>query len=213
MGESLLERLGRAITITRAGNGKYALRSALVAAAFSKDGLSLLSVLEKFPTNVQIHGEKVLGAAKTAERVIKATDALSAEMRTLTAQEAANLPPVDYEALPDPRQPGPFTVNKEVWNLVDQGRNRKFYVDVYRPEGKEQKITSVIVFSHGLASRPEDYRPGAQATGHPWFSRGRTAASRQRYDLAQGDAEGLSQGHLRQPGIHQSSQGHQLCDR
>ncbi|WP_216905159.1 alpha/beta hydrolase [Synechococcus sp. CCY 0621] len=157
MGESLLERLGRAITITRAGNGKYAIRSALVAAAFSKDGLSLLSVLEQLPTNVQIHGEAVLGAAKAGERVIKATETLTTTLRNLTAQEAATQTPVDYAALPDPRKPGPFVVKKDVWNLVDQGRQRKFYVDVYRPEGKEQKATSIIVFSHGLASRPEDF--------------------------------------------------------
>jgi predicted dienelactone hydrolase len=92
--------------------------------------------------------------------VIQATEALSTAMRTLTSQEAASQPPVDYAALPDPRQPGPFMVKQEVWNLVDQGRQRKFYVDIYRPEGKDQQRTSVVVFSHGLASRPEDFEQG-----------------------------------------------------
>ncbi len=160
IGEDVLERLGRGLTITRGGNGKYAIRSALVGAAFSPDGLSLLSVLEQLPTNVQIHGEAVLGAAKAGEVVIKATNALTTELRKLTAQEAASDPPVAYASLPDPRKPGPFTVKKDVWNLVDQGRQRAFYVDVYQPEGQPQARTSVIVFSHGLSSRPEDYAEG-----------------------------------------------------
>ncbi len=160
IGESVLERLGRGLTITRGGNGKFAIRSALVGAAFSPDGLSLLSVLEQLPTNVQIHGEMVLGAAKAGEVVIKATNALTTELRALTAREAASDPPVNYASLPDPRKPGPFTVKKEVWNLVDQGRQRAFYVDVYRPDGPPQPRTSVIVFSHGLASRPEDFDEG-----------------------------------------------------
>ena len=46
IGEDVLERLGKGITLTRGGNGKYAIRSALIGAAFSKDGLTLLNVLQ-----------------------------------------------------------------------------------------------------------------------------------------------------------------------
>lgn len=162
MGGSVLERLGNGITLMRAGNGKYAIRSALVGAAFSTDGLTLLNVLEKLPTNVQIHGEKLLGATKGAERVIKATDTLSKLLRELTAKEAASEPRIDYATLPAPGKPGPHAVKKEVWNLVDQSRQRKFYVDVYRPAGKEQEVIPVLVISHGLASRPEDFEAGSQ---------------------------------------------------
>ena len=157
IGEDILERLGKGITLRRGGNGKYAIRSALVGAAFSSEGLSLLNVLEKLPTNVRIHGEKLLGAANAGERVIAATEALTASMRTFTDEEAAGQPGVDYASLPDPRKPGPFKVKREVWNLVDSSRKRALYVNVYRPEGKKQKLTPVILFSHGLASRPEDY--------------------------------------------------------
>ena len=157
IGEDILERLGKGITLRRGGNGKYAIRSALVGAAFSSEGLSLLNVLEKLPTNVRIHGEKLLGAAKAGEQVIAATEALTTTLRTFTDEEAAGQPEEDYATLPDPRQPGPFKVKKEVWNLVDSSRQRELYVDVYRPEGKEQNLTPVILFSHGLASRPEDY--------------------------------------------------------
>ena len=162
IGEDILQRLGKGITLRRGGNGKYAIRSALVGAAFSSDGLTLLNVLEKLPTDVQIHGEKLLGAARAGERVIAATGELTTILRSLTALEAAGQPAVDYGSLPDPRLPGRFTVNKEVWTLVDASRQRTFYVDVHRPAGEAQQRIPVVVFSHGLASRPEDYAEGLQ---------------------------------------------------
>jgi hypothetical protein len=55
IGSDVLERLGRGITLQRGGNGKFALRSALVGAAFSSDGLSLLSVLQQLSTNIQLN--------------------------------------------------------------------------------------------------------------------------------------------------------------
>lgn len=164
IGESVLERLGKGITLTRGGNGQYAIRSALIGAAFSKDGLTLLNVLQNLPTNIQIHGEKVLGATKAAERAIDATETLATTLRVLTAKEAANQAAIDYASLPDPRKPGPYQVKKVVWNLVDQSRNRTFYMDVYLPSSNtsqdDRASIPVIVFSHGLSSRPEDYEEG-----------------------------------------------------
>ncbi|MFZ0409824.1 MAG: alpha/beta hydrolase, partial [Cyanobium sp.] len=161
IGEAILERLGKGITLTRGGNGKYAIRSALIGAAFSKEGMTLLNVLQSLPTNIQIHGEMVLGATKAAERAILATETLASTLRLLTAKEAAGQAPVDYASLPDPRKPGPYQGKKVVWNLVDQSRSRKFYVDLYLPTGHPGKddatVIPIVVFSHGLASRPEDF--------------------------------------------------------
>ncbi len=157
IGEDILERLGKAITLLRGGNGKLALRAALVNAAFSEQGLSLLSVLDQLPTNIQIHGEKVLGAEKAAERVIAATERLDTVMKTLTTAEAEGQPVEDYAAMANPRQPGPYTVTKEVWTLTDSTRDRSFYVDVYAPEIKGSTTIPVILLSHGLGSRPEDF--------------------------------------------------------
>ncbi len=162
IGEDVLERLGRGITLRQGGNGKFALRSALVGAAFSSDGLSLLSVLKQLPTNIQIHGERVLAVAKAGERVVASTDAVTSALRALTAKEAAAEPPVDFSSLPNPAKPGPFAVRKEVWNLVDASRQRAFYVDVYIPKENTAAQIPVILFSHGLASSPEAYAQGLQ---------------------------------------------------
>jgi predicted dienelactone hydrolase len=157
IGEDILERLGKAITLLRGGNGKSILRAALVNASFSKDGVSLLSVLEQLPANVQIHGEKVLATERATKRVIAATERLDSVMGQLTAEEAKGDLPADFSAMADLRKPGTLAVRQEVWNLTDSTRNRSFYVDIYSPRNPPEGKLPVIVFSHGLASRPEDY--------------------------------------------------------
>jgi predicted dienelactone hydrolase len=160
IGLDVLERLGRGITTQRGGNGKFVLRSALVGAAFSSDGLSLLNVLQQLPTNIQLHGESIAGAAKAGEKIIAATEAITSTLSALSAKEAAAQPVVNFNSLPDPAKPGPFSVRKQVWNLADASRRRSFYVDVYIPEKNTAAQIPVIMFSHGLASRPEDYAEG-----------------------------------------------------
>jgi len=162
IGEDILTRLGKGITIQGGANGKYVLRGALIQAAFDPEGLTLLNVLKKLSTNIQLQGEVMLASAKFADKVILATETLTTELRSLTVQEAATDASVNYSTLPDVTKPGKYAVTKRVWNLVDKSRNRAFYVDVYQPQGQESEKTPVIVFSHGLSSRPEDYAQGLQ---------------------------------------------------
>ncbi len=158
IGEAILFRLGKGITIQGGVNGKYALRAALVQAAFDPEGLTLLNVLKKFPNNIQYQGELILGFAQVADKFILATETLVKEMRAWTAEEAAINPPANYATLPDLRKPGKYEVKKQVWHLTDKSRDdRKFYVDVYVPQRQGTEKIPVVVFSHGLSSRPEDY--------------------------------------------------------
>ena len=164
MGADMLSRLGKGITIEGGINGKYALRGAIVSAAFDPGGLTLLNVLKKFPNNIQLQGEEILGLAKTIDYAVYVAEIFIKDMRLWTAEEAAAVKPaINYTSLPDLRQRGSFQVKKEVWNLTDSSRNRSLYVNVYIPQTFREGKTPVIIFSHGLASRPEDY---AQAIEH-----------------------------------------------
>jgi predicted dienelactone hydrolase len=156
MGEQILLRLGKGITLEGGENGGIALRGAIVQSALDPSGLTLLNVFKKYPVDLQIQGESIMGAAEYAKTVLKATELLVTEMRTWTAEEAATNPPVDYAKLPDIRKTGKYEVKKEKWQLTDSTRNRSFYVDVFVPQGVLNNIP-VLLFSHGLASRPEDY--------------------------------------------------------
>jgi predicted dienelactone hydrolase len=158
MGADILYRLGKGITVEGGINGKYALRGAIVSAAFDPGGLTLLNVLKKFPNNIQLQGEEILGLAKALDYAVSVAELFIKDMRLWTADEAAAVkPPINYAGLPDLRQRGSFEVKKEVWNLTDSSRNRSFYVDVYIPQTFREGKTPVIIFSHGLASRPEDF--------------------------------------------------------
>ncbi|WP_330202454.1 alpha/beta hydrolase [Cyanobacterium sp. Dongsha4] len=156
MGEQILLRLGKGITLEGGENGGIALRGAIIQSALDEDtGLTLMNVLKKYPTNLQIQGELVMGGAEHAQKIIKATDTLVESMRLWTNEEAQNSS-FNYSELPDIRLQGKYQVEKQVWQLKDESRDRSFYVDVYIPQGLQGKVP-VIIFSHGLSSRPEDY--------------------------------------------------------
>jgi predicted dienelactone hydrolase len=157
MGQQILLRLGKGITLEGGENGGIALRGAIVQSAFDPSGLTLLNILKKYPTNLQFQGELIKGAVDEGEEIILATENLVKEMRTWAAAEASNNTSIDYAKLPDIRKAGQYQIKKEVWQLNDTTRNRKFYVDVYVPQGVSGDKTPVIVFSHGLSSRPEDF--------------------------------------------------------
>lgn len=156
MGESILLRLGKGITLEGGKNGGIALRGAIIQSALDPSGLTLLNVLKKYPTDLQIQGELVVGAAEYGKKVIKATETLVKEMRTWTAEEATTDPATDYNKLADIRKAGPYQIKKEKWQLTDKSRNRSFYVNVFVPQGVTNNIP-VIVFSHGLGASPDDY--------------------------------------------------------
>jgi predicted dienelactone hydrolase len=163
IGEDILTRLGKIITQERGINGDRGLRAALVLAAFEPEGLTLLNLFKKFPANMQFQGELMLGLAGAVEKVVKATEVFTNEIKQLSLQEAASAPSTDFSKLPDLRQPGTYEVQpKQTWVLKDSSRNRQFYVDVYKPQKLRAGKTPVVLFSHGLASRPEDFAKRAQ---------------------------------------------------
>ncbi len=163
IGEDILSRFGQFLMIQGGTNGKYALRGALIQAAFEPQGLTLLNFLKKLPTNMQIDIEKSLALSQAVETVVEATREFSQEIAKLSAQEAQQSPSIDYSKLPDIRQLGPYGVQqKQIWTLTDERRNRSFYVDVYKPQRWRTNKTPVVIISHGLASRPEDYRRDAE---------------------------------------------------
>ena len=163
IGEALLERTGKHIQIDGGRNGKYALRGALVTAAFDEEGLSLINFFRKLPTNIQFDLQEISKTANNTRIIIKATKVFSQEkIPQLSAQETANANPVNFDNLPDLRQKGSFEVNQKRWHLTDQSRARNFYIDIYQPTRSRAEQTPVAVISHGLGSKPEDFASVAE---------------------------------------------------
>ncbi len=74
VGESFLEQFGKIIAIPGGRNGKYAIRGAIVQAALSGEGLSLLTFLQNFATNLQLNVDKVLLAGEHLQILGRATN-------------------------------------------------------------------------------------------------------------------------------------------
>jgi predicted dienelactone hydrolase len=161
-GERLLDFFGGIINIQGGRNGKFALRGAIVTAALDDEGLTLLNFLRQLPVNVQLDLRKAIAFAKDVEIIVDGTENFVDKVAQLSAQEAENNPQIDFTKLPDLRQSGPFAIEEKTWNLTDTERNRKLYVLVYQPQQWREGKTPVVIFSHGLSAKPEDYAKKAK---------------------------------------------------
>ncbi|MGP1385990.1 MAG: alpha/beta hydrolase [Thainema sp.] len=158
IGDRILTQFLGDLIRTEAGlNSKYAIRSALVLAANDEQGLSLLNFLRYLPVNIRLDLDKVLGLSEAITTVVEGTEYAIATMDQLSTAEAVGDPPVDFAALPDPSQSGPFEVAYQRWTLTDESRDRTLYVDVFQPQQARSEQTPVVVISHGLASNPEAF--------------------------------------------------------
>lgn len=157
VGEKILDRFGRTLSIERTSTGKFAIRAALVQAALDPEGLTLLNFLEKFPTDIQVDLNRGLEVAKEVERFIQATESIESEMRNISARQIRMQPRRDFARFPDLREKWKMGLVTKRWELEDPSRKRQFFALVYQPQSWRKGKTPVIIFSHGLASKPEDF--------------------------------------------------------
>ncbi len=158
----LLKYFGRVINVEGGKNGENLIREALVNASLNDRGLNLIEILNQFPSNVEINLKKAVKLGKEVKLIVRATYAFVAEVKKLATIEIENTNAVDFSQLPDLRQPGKLGFSQQTWNLVDPQRQRMFYVEVYQPQKWRQGKIPVVVISHGLASRPENFAKRAK---------------------------------------------------
>ncbi|MBD1937957.1 alpha/beta hydrolase [Microcoleus sp. FACHB-68] len=186
-GETLLKRLGQVIKTGSRREGKFAIRSALILAAADPEGLTLLNVLRKFPTeSIRIDLQSVQRIARQLQQAINQTNQAIALVDGLSTTEAASQPgfggipvavdpgssefPVALGGQLDLWRTGPFT--SEVKSIEITIRNaqiptaltdeRIFPVDIYLPQQATRQAAPVIVISHGLGSDRKTFQYLAQ---------------------------------------------------
>ncbi|MGF1538237.1 MAG: alpha/beta hydrolase [Elainellaceae cyanobacterium] len=149
-GRQLLTEAGALVQTEAGQNGLYGLRAALTLAAADSEGLTLLNVIEAFPTDIRIDIGNALGIAREVGRLM----AQSEDAMTQLAEDSdaiATSQEVDLSDLPDPRQlGGPTTV--QTLSFYDASRDRRFEADIYAPESPAARLP-VIVVSNGLGAR------------------------------------------------------------
>jgi predicted dienelactone hydrolase len=134
LGEEVVRRLGELLLTDSRKNGFYAIRAALILAAADPEGLTVINVLRRFPSdNVRLNFSEGLEVVSNLSELLKRRDAIVAFIQKQASTEAANSP-VDFSKLPDLRQPGPWRWQKQSWTFDDRSRDRRLPVDIYLPE-------------------------------------------------------------------------------
>lgn len=155
--ERLLNYFGSVINIRGGSNGKFLLRGALIKSAMEEDGLTLLNVLRNLAVDIQINIPRILNYSEQINLVVNGSDLFVNEVARLGEKEAELSEPVDFSKLTDIRQLGSFSVTNSRLNLFDATRNRELYVEIFQPAELKGENIPVVIFSHGLSSRPEDF--------------------------------------------------------
>lgn len=165
-GEILLEQLGEVIRTESNLSGFYAIRSALILAAADPEGLTVLNVLEEFPLNsVRVDLGRTLQIVGELEDLMQQTQDAVALIEEQSALNAYLTAWINFNALPDLRQPGAFTWQLHTIVLNDLQRNRTFPADIYLPQFEDEApiaAAPVVVISHGLGSDRSTYAYLAQ---------------------------------------------------
>lgn len=159
-GEFLLRRLAEVIQpkSTATKPGFSVLRTALIAATAEPEGLTLLNLLRKYPTNdIYINLTRSLAIAGELEKIIKETHQAIAVVTQKSQTEATTIShSVSVSQLPDLSHQGKIQSHKQTLKFFDSQRHRLLSTDVYLPQ--VQNSAPVIVISHGLGSDSSNFQ-------------------------------------------------------
>ncbi len=172
IGETLLERLGELIQTPARLSGFYSIRGALILAAADSQGLTLLNVMQKFPTRgIWLDLARILQTTGALERLNNQTNRAVALVSQQSAAQATTQPPVDFSRLPDIQQRGQFTWSKQALTLYDSRHSNKFLADIYLPRLLNARAP-VIIISYGLGEDRHSFEYLAQQLASYGFAVG-----------------------------------------
>lgn len=158
IGSSVLENFGKGIKADVDRNGFYALRGAIIAAAFDERGLTIINLLRKFPS------ETIYLDYKVVAQYLERGAALAENRQTIdrifftdsdTEVSASNNPSGTGDRLLSLQSRGAYTGKKRVMTYNNPYRPQRGYFDLYLPTTKE--VVPLVVISHGLASNRQTF--------------------------------------------------------
>lgn len=172
-GEIILERVGEIIQTKAGQSGFFAIRAALIKAATAPEGLTLLGVLQEFPTaGIRINSALGFEIIDELSLLIQQTGTAIAAVEAEALREVAIAPPPPVSALPDLRQPGPARYSKQAFTLNDSRRQRTYPVDLYLPTSPpplgELPLSSFLTDLVLTAKPLPIWRGISRLTDSPW---------------------------------------------
>ncbi len=147
VGEAVIKNLGKGIRADTNLNGFFALRGAIIAAAFDKQGLTMINLLRQFPL------ETVYIDSKVIEQYIRRGSTLLKNSKAIDRAFFNHDRKTSSKAQPELQElqiPGRYNWQKYTFSYKNPHRDRQGYFDLYQP--KVNQPVPLIVISHGLAS-------------------------------------------------------------
>ncbi|PSF35716.1 dienelactone hydrolase [Aphanothece hegewaldii CCALA 016] len=174
-GHRVLSFVGEVIQLPGGRSGYYGIRAAIVQAAADSKGLTVLNVLQKFPTDVQIDVRKGKERIQEAKNLALSTSVFVKQLSLMSATNNNVKPIIDSSKQPsfihsqatqtafyspsyqlDLRQLGQLHTVKQTQTFFDSKRNRKIIVDLYLPKTTQSQLP-VIIISNGLGARRDRF--------------------------------------------------------
>lgn len=150
-GKRLFQELGELVQSESRQNGGQGLRSAAILAADDPKGVSIISFLRQYPTDIRIDIRRILRFVQQVSDIFQQTAKTVAILNQATDQISASEPQPNWHQQADLRQPGEFVYQKHPLDLFDQERQRRILVDLYLPQAANAPVP-VIVMSNGLGA-------------------------------------------------------------
>ena len=146
VGETVIRNFGKGIRTKTNRNGFFALRGAIIAAAFDKEGLTVINLLNKFPLKtIYVDFNIVERYIKQGGKVLKDRQTINQLFFTDSLDNQNNLP----DNIQELSQKGEYNWQRKTYTYNNPRRDKLGYFDLYRPRKKQSPL---IVISHGLAS-------------------------------------------------------------
>lgn len=151
VGIKLLHNLGTIIETPHSKNGFYSLRSAVILAANNPKGITPITLLRQFPTDIEINIAKLIKLNQQVNRLLKKTKQLIPHSETK---------PKDINHINDTSQlknSGKFQIERQTLSFKDTARNRQLTLDLYLPK-LTKTVAPVIIISNGLGARRDRFQ-------------------------------------------------------
>ena len=153
IGEAVIKNFGKGIKADANLNGFYALRGAIIAAAFDPEGLTIINLLREFPLSTIYVDLEVI------DRYIERGNIL---LKNRQAIDTAFFPERSdanhlrrFNSTMEPQVRGKYSWYQQTFTYRNPNRRKKGYFDLYQPE--IERPVPLIVISHGLASNRQTF--------------------------------------------------------
>ena len=152
VGEAVIKNFAKGIRVDPNRNGFYALRGAIIAAAFDNEGLTLMNLVQQFPLETMYLDLEVLQQYLKRREILLANRQAIVQAWFSKAQVRSQNKSLD---LLDLSVSGKHTWSKKTLKYQNPNRDQPGYFDLYLPT--VDRSVPLIVISHGVASSRQTF--------------------------------------------------------